>query len=139
MGSTARTIFLTLSVALASCAVAKAEADIYSANAVLPGCKALRGFPNPASGMIRISDRDQGYCAGLIDGIAWVMRDNSDLGAGCAHYPKGVSLGQQIQVVIHYIEARPNRLHESFNRLVVEALIDAWPCRDAKVVPPPHR
>jgi hypothetical protein len=93
MGSTVWIVLLTLSIALVSCAVAKAEADIYSANAVLPGCKALSGYPTPASGMIRSSDSEKGYCAGLIDGIAWVMRDNSALGAGVRALSKGRHFG----------------------------------------------
>src|SRR5258708_9926592 len=31
--------------------------------------------------------------------------------------------------IIAYIEARPTRMHESFNDLALEALRTAWPCR----------
>jgi hypothetical protein len=40
------------------------------------------------------------------------------------------TLEQKIRVVVAYIEARPNRMHENFNFLAIEALRDAWPCRE---------
>ena len=35
----------------------------------------------------------------------------------------------QISVVIKYIEARPERMHEQFGDLAIEALMAAWPCK----------
>jgi Rap1a immunity proteins len=32
-------------------------------------------------------------------------------------------------VVIKYIEARPERMHEQFGKLALEALTAAWPCK----------
>jgi Rap1a immunity proteins len=43
--------------------------------------------------------------------------------------PKGVTRGQARAVVIKYIEARPQRMHEDFGMLAVEALKAAWPCQ----------
>jgi hypothetical protein len=34
-----------------------------------------------------------------------------------------------VAVVIKYIEARPERMHEQFGDLVFEALTAAWPCK----------
>jgi Rap1a immunity proteins len=127
MGTTAaRIILLTLAVGLAS--GAKAEPDRNSANFRLPGCKA---FANPQSSDDPLG---QGYCAGTVSGIAFIIKDGGYPNA-CAHIPQGVTTGQEVQVVVRYMEQRPNRLHESFKELVAEALASGWPCRDAKLVP----
>jgi hypothetical protein len=35
---------------------------------------------------------------------------------------------QGVRIVLQYIDARPARLHENFNKLAAEALRQAWPC-----------
>jgi hypothetical protein len=40
-----------------------------------------------------------------------------------------VTFPQAARVIVRYIEARPQRMHESFVSLVIEALHDAWPCK----------
>ena len=47
----------------------------------------------------------------------------------CIEYPKGSTVNQGLRVVVRYIEARPQRMHESFAFLAIEALHNAWPCR----------
>jgi Rap1a immunity proteins len=71
-------------------------------------------------------------------GLATMMNNNG-LAWRCAHIPEEATLEQIIQAVVRYIGARPNRLHEPFRLLALEALADAWPCRDAKVTPPSRR
>ena len=62
----------------------------------------------------------QGYCAGAVQALV-------EFAAGaCA--PKGATNMQGVQIVLKYIDARPARLHESFNKLAAEALRQAWPC-----------
>jgi Rap1a immunity proteins len=36
---------------------------------------------------------------------------------------------QAVAVVIKYIEARPEMMHEQFGDLAFEALTTAWPCK----------
>jgi Rap1a immunity proteins len=43
--------------------------------------------------------------------------------------PRGVTPEQSVRVVIQYLTARPDRLHEPFIALAVEALAQTWPCR----------
>jgi hypothetical protein len=43
---------------------------------------------------------------------------------------EGVTQGQAVAVVVKYIEARPERMHESFGKLALLALVTAWPCGD---------
>ena len=35
-----------------------------------------------------------------------------------------------MSVIIRFIEARPTRMHQTFYVLAIEALEDAWPCRE---------
>jgi hypothetical protein len=62
----------------------------------------------------------QGYCAGAVRALI-------EFAAGaCA--PKGATNMQGVRIVLQYIDARPTRLHENFNKLAAEALRQAWPC-----------
>jgi hypothetical protein len=62
----------------------------------------------------------QGYCAGAVQALV-------EFAAGaCA--PKNATNMQAVQVVVKYIDARPTRLHENFNKLAAEALRQSWPC-----------
>ncbi len=42
--------------------------------------------------------------------------------------PSRSTQGQAVRVVMRYIEARPERQHESFVLLALEAFRAAWPC-----------
>jgi hypothetical protein len=44
--------------------------------------------------------------------------------------PTGWRDNQGTQVIIAYIEARPQRMHEDFRVLAVEAMQKAWPCKN---------
>jgi len=62
----------------------------------------------------------QGYCVGAVQALV-------EFAAGaCA--PKGATNMQGVRIVLQYIDARPARLHENFNKLAAEALRQAWPC-----------
>jgi Rap1a immunity proteins len=93
--------------------------DLNSANFLLPGCKGWldreKKLPAPDEALV------QGFCAGFVVGLVY--------GAGGNCQPKGVTHNQSIAVVIKYIEARPERIHEPFVVLALEALIAAWPCK----------
>jgi hypothetical protein len=138
MNRTIRAAVTCASTALTITAASAVE-DTNSANFMLPACKAFldqRSTPDPLV---------QGICAGMVQAIAF-MAENTDIGATalsgegrmraikerwrCADIPTGVTVGQEVRVVISYIEARPKRMHEPFRALALEALLDAWPCRD---------
>ena len=40
-----------------------------------------------------------------------------------------MTFGQSVAVVVKYIQERPERMHEDFGKLALEALIAAWPCK----------
>jgi Rap1a immunity proteins len=94
--------------------------DLNSANYFLPGCK---GFLNREKKLLADEALMQGLCAGFVDGLVFGAA-GKDI---CP--PKGATRGQARAVVIKYIEARPERMHERFDVLAYEALIAAWPCK----------
>jgi Rap1a immunity proteins len=94
--------------------------DIDSANYILPGCK---GFVDRKSPPTLSEAMWQGRCAGFIEGL-WIGIGGKDL---CP--PSRVTASQSVAVVVKYIEARPERMHEPFSVLAVEALTAAWPCK----------
>jgi len=87
--------------------------DMNDANSILPGCKGTRGTQM----------WEQGRCAGFIEGLRY------GLGGRDFCPPNGVTTVQSVAVVVKYIEARPQRMHEPFGKLAFEALTAAWPCK----------
>jgi Rap1a immunity proteins len=85
-----------------------------SANEMLSGCKGLISDKTPP---LREALR-QGRCAGLVYARSVFL---------CV--PEGAMPEQGVRVVIKYIEARPERMHEPFGKLALEALEEAWPCK----------
>jgi hypothetical protein len=114
-----RTIVTALAM-LVTASAANAQADIDTANYMLPYCKQ---FVNPPvdhvpSAMEALSI---GFCAGMVSGIGF-----SDARDICT--PGEAMLNQMVGVVVAYIEAHPARVHENFKLLAAEALRSAWPC-----------
>jgi hypothetical protein len=111
-------IVVIAALTLSGGAVFAAE-DRGSANFVMPGC---RGF------LTALTDENtngepflQGWCAGNVWGL------NSMLESNCT--PPAVTVGQLVRVVVRYIDARPARMHEDFQKLALEAMSAAWPCK----------
>jgi Rap1a immunity proteins len=64
-----------------------------------------------------------GRCIGMLEGVALLAN------YGIFSRPAGTIIKERMQVIIAYIEARPQRLHEDFRVLAVEAMQTAWPCK----------
>jgi hypothetical protein len=95
--------------------------DRDSGNYFLPGCK---GFLVLESSTLSTSEMFMAIrCGGFIEGLVY--------GVGGRDFcqPNGVTRSQAVAVVVKYIEARPQRMHEHFGELVIEALTAAWPCK----------
>jgi Rap1a immunity proteins len=101
---------------------AVAEPDLNSANYLLPFC---RGFGDLKSSV----PFEQGRCAGIVSGIAYMGSAVEASSRVCLDIQATVTSGQDVKVVVAYIDARPARLHEPFARLALEALRAAWPCK----------
>jgi len=128
---------LLLGAALAlTVTAAPAAEDVESANYIMPGCRAileLKSYDN-----LHV----QGMCAGIVNTIAIMGRymelslqrfplpvDDYRRQWMCIETPIGSTLGQEVRIVVAYIDSHPARMHEDFKFLALEALRAAWPCK----------
>jgi hypothetical protein len=110
--------------------IGQAEAeDMWSANTIIPGCRSLLAPKPPTpkgdvSGWTEIMQWqfEVGRCVGVVHGVIVGDRDR-DI---CIPFGE-VTLGQQVTVVIKYIERHVEDMHLSFGVLAHEALKEAWP------------
>jgi hypothetical protein len=107
-------------LALAVTVAEAAEGESNSANSLLPLCK---GFLDATK---RVNPSDAGYCAGLVDGLASLGRRVT---VPCWNPPAKSTVGERVRVVVRYIEAHPQKAHELFVDLAIEALHEEWPCK----------
>jgi Rap1a immunity proteins len=66
----------------------------------------------------------KGECTAVIRTIVFFGQSNFAI---CL--PDQATIGQVIRVVVLHIDQRPERMHERFELLALEALRRAWPCR----------
>jgi hypothetical protein len=122
-----RAFILGIALALVLAVSALAQQDNkFTAKYLLPYCR--DAITNKAPSMSSDAVM-QGMCVGMVDALDFVM---SDLPAEDKEYrscpPSDATLKQTVEVVIKYIDARPERMNESFKKLAIEAIRDAWPC-----------
>ena len=110
-----------VAILLALSVPASAE-DTDSANYFLLGCKGLLGRDLTTTSKNMLTWKNT-LCLAYIQGLLYAGGGN--------HFcqPNGVTHGQAVAVVVKYIEARPERMHENFGLLAIEALTKAWPCK----------
>ena len=96
------------------------QSDFASARIIMPGCEAYlaQRYDEPTPQIFR-----QGVCAGQVAGV-WDAA--ATLHAVCA--PGNAILNHGVRMVVEFIEARPERMHERFTDLALEALMRTWPC-----------
>jgi len=107
-------------MALTVTTAAAAEKDMSSANFFLPHCKV--SLDPKARDYSFVS----GVCAGSVSGLVFAL---ATLTPGTLCIPAAANTSQMVRVVIRYVETRPQRMHEPFESLALEALRDAWPCK----------
>ena len=92
-----------------------AEDGGFAANDLMAGCRAYLANDIPTENYFAAK-----YCAGIIDEL---------VGAEQGICLPASSTQQAARVVVKYIDARPARLRESFQKLAREALRAAFPCK----------
>jgi len=109
--------------------------NTHSANYMLPYCKLAAGqVDNPSDSYL------VGRCAGLIEGVINMtgllkaMHTVGDIAhldpLLCAAVPEQVTMEQALMVVVRYGETHPREGPLPFTVLVLDALHDAWPCKN---------
>jgi Rap1a immunity proteins len=116
-------------VLLMFCAGVRAQppTEDTSANSVFLGCKAFVEDRTPNAQL----NAGANFCSGVVHGLASVGKYLSPPEwQSCV--PAASDARQLARVVISYIEARPQRMHEDFRRLTLEAFHSAWPCKSGR-------
>jgi len=112
-----RMLRFAVAILLALTMPASAQENPHSANSYMPGC---RDFIADNWGR---DAYQRGKCIGFIAGLIYEAAETSFC------LPRGVTYEQGVHVVVAYIEARPQRMHESFgdlsNRSICCAMISS--------------
>jgi hypothetical protein len=115
---------------------AHAAENTHSANYILPYCKLTAGqaADNPSDSYL------VGRCAGLVEGVinmSSLLKAMQTVGdiphldpLLCAAVPEHVTIEQALTVVVRYSEMHPREGPLPFTVLVLDALHDAWPCKN---------
>jgi Rap1a immunity proteins len=114
-----KTIFALFVIALF--ATPARAVDTADGNFLLGSCQiSLRVMDNPSTTEDVYEAWRDGLCAGLVSGVA----DVSPL--VCA--AESVTHGQEVRVVVRFLQDHPERLNLHATRLVEAALAQAFPC-----------
>ena len=108
----AAAVFLSASAASAV-ADATPSADYLPAVSMLPACKAFIADVSPRDIFVLF---EAGRCIGLMQGLGYASR----LVDVCPQ--ADVTFAQMARVAVTYFEARPERTHEDFRVLAIEAM-----------------
>ena len=93
----------------------QATARFFTADFYMGGCKDF---------IAGKSNFFAGRCVGAVEVLDAL---NSDTKLFCP--PENATNQQRVQVVVNYIEVRPERQNEDFRLFANEAMAKAWPCK----------
>jgi hypothetical protein len=96
--------------------------DPYSANAVLRGCRLNAG---EATAITPVNVYDLAFCTGEV--VALMQISGALQNPICL--PRDATVDEAKQVIVEYLDKMPERTHDRFALLAVEALRHAWPCK----------
>jgi hypothetical protein len=111
---------------LTESADAQTKPDRWSANYLMPACQNFLAHRDTNLSVAL----DEGVCAGTVSGLNYLITFLPPHLISCI--PKKATIGQRIRVALAYIERQPQRMHEDFRLLTVEAWHEAWPCEGAR-------
>jgi len=122
-----RTAIMCAVLALTFTTAGTAEKGTNSANYMLPGCKKVL-TSDTRGGIYGTAQEafDAGDCMGHVRAAVAVRAVLDDQLFGCTVIPRSATNNQAVRVVVRYIETRPQRMHEPFIYLVMEALQDVF-------------
>ena len=82
--------------------------------------------------------RDAVFCAAFVRGIAFGVKVTSHDPRSVVCMPEKIGTEQSARVIVTWLKANPQRLHESMELLAGEALYSAFPCPPGPKKPPPR-
>jgi len=69
-----------------------------------------------------------GYCLGVILGIKFLAEAATKNTPYAVCVPNDAPSSQLLSVVLHYLRNHPQKLNDNFLHLIMNALLEAWPC-----------
>ena len=69
-----------------------------------------------------------GYCLGVILGIKFLAEAATNNTPYPICVPEHAPSSQLLSVVLHYLRNHPQKLNDNFLYLIMNALLEAWPC-----------
>jgi hypothetical protein len=111
-------VFAALIVSASNAAAQTNKGTDNSANAMYFGCKAFVEDQTPTA--------ESNFCSGVVHALGYVGRILPPQFQACV--PPNSTSRQLARVVVKYMDAHPQRMHEDFKLLTLEAFHDAWPC-----------
>ncbi len=110
---------------MSGCGVVLAEPSKASADYIMRGCRTAV-LPITFSNTVESKEDASrtALCFGIINALSYVGHDFG------ACLPVDTTSRQAVSVVVQYIDGHPEKIHENFNSLAVEAMREAWPCLD---------
>jgi Ssp1 endopeptidase immunity protein Rap1a len=94
---------------------------------IQPGCEAVINRTRPPD---LVAAASLGHCEGTVSTVLLLASSLKEPASICR--PKDATIAQAIRVVLAYLNKNPQRLHDLFSVLTVDALREAWPCSSAK-------
>src|SRR5919204_1523746 len=121
-----RALALGTAIGLIATSALAQQDDKLTAKYLLPYCRDAITNKAPTMSSDAVM---QGMCVGMVDALDFLM---SELPPEDKEYrscpPSDATLKQTVQVVIKYIDEQPERMNESFKKLAIETIREAWPC-----------
>ena len=111
-----RGLVLGIAIGLIATSALAQQDDKFTAKYLLPYCRDAINNKAPTMSSDAVM---QGMCVGMVDALDFLMSDLPAEDSSCP--PSDASLKQTVQVVIKYIDERPERMNESFKKLAIEA------------------
>ena len=103
---------------------AQPAGDDHSANAVYAGCKAFAAGQKVSDYQIAMMGN---YCSGIVHALTGITAYLTGGWQSCI--PPSSNASQSTRVVLKFLDDHPERMHEDFRELALEAFHQAWPCR----------
>jgi Rap1a immunity proteins len=118
--------FVALIVAMIfGCGTAIATPDQTSADFVMPGCRDVAALINFSNSESKEDHPRMIFCIGIISGLSYMGQANNIC------LPVGATSQLIARAVVQYIDGQsPERMHENFYSLAVEAMRATWPCQN---------
>lgn len=103
-----------------------AQVNNNSANTMLPGCRDFLAMVNDTATAKQQGNLYGGICAGIIASAMGYQRMFESKHRACI--PQAVTIQQAMEVVVKFLNARPELWHEDFRFQVAAILKVTWPC-----------